>query len=333
MAAAELAFERFSGALEATHGTAVTPPTFAFNLDGTLTPDHSRSRRSRKDGTLAEFYSSVITRAGAGWTAEGDLDINTVCFFLEMAIKGAGVIATPGGGTLSRTHTYTPTMTSDDLLSATLFWGDPGTQILRSVYAMVDTLTITNDASSEDGAMMSFDGRAKFPTEVSAPTQPSFITSGLIVGQNMQLWMDTSSAIGTTAVTGRVISVEHTLSTGLSYKFLAGGTAADLSFNRHGRGKRHLETKMVFELADMTQYDLFAAGTSTKTRVRHNGSTAIETTLFPYLQVDTYGPLEDLNWGDLEGTNRTVEFTIQSEYDATLGADFSFQVQNARTTI
>ena len=52
MAATELAFERFSGALEVTHGTAVTPPTFAFNMTGSITPDRSRSRRSRSDGTL-----------------------------------------------------------------------------------------------------------------------------------------------------------------------------------------------------------------------------------------------------------------------------------------
>lgn len=337
MAAWEVAFEAFSGALESVHGTAIAAPTHRFNLLGTITPEQPRSRRSRSDGTLAEFYTSVITRKGAPWEAEGDLDVNTLPFWLECCVKGAATIAIPSGGTNARTHTYTPTMTSDDLKSFTGFWGDPNwgasAKILQSAYAMVDSLTITNDAGSEDGATMTLSGRGKFPVQLTPPAQPAFVVGGLIVGQRMDLWMDTSSAIGTTAITGRLVSAEHTLATGLSYKHLAGGTASDLSFTRHGRGKRHLETRIVMELADVTQYDLFVAGTVVKTRVRHNGGTVIEGTLYPYVQVDTYGPLDQLEWDTLEDTNRTVAFTIMSEYDATLGADFSIVVQNALTTV
>jgi hypothetical protein len=224
-------------------------------------------------------------------------------------------------------------MTSDDLASSTIWWGDPGAQIFRSAYCMADTLTITADASSEDGASITASGYGKFPTKVSAPTYPSQAASGLIIGQNMDLWMDSASAIGTTAITGRVVSAEVTIPAGTVQKYLAGGTTADLSFTRHGRLKRHAELKLVFELADMTQYDLFAAGTSLKTRLRMNGMTAIETTFFPYFQFDIYGPLSDLSWSDYEGANRTVEFTIQSERDLTAGYDFAAYVENAKATL
>lgn len=335
MAAAEVVFERFAGALETTHGTAIAAPTHIFNGTGMVTPDVTFSRRSRSDGMLSEFYSTIKTREEATWSLEGDLDVNTLPFLLEMALKASGTIATPGGGTASRTHTYVPTMTSDDLKSATIFWGDPGWgagKVFQMPYAMVDELTITSDSSGTDASTMSASGRGQVLTQLTAPAIPSLTAGSLIVGGWMNLWMDTSSAIGTTAITGRVVSAEHTLTNNISYKHLATGAGGTLAFTRHGRGKRHMETRIVFELADATQYDLFAAGTVTKTRVRHNGA-LIEGSLYNYVQVDTYGPLTDLTWETVEDTNRAVGFTIYSQYDSTLGADFSVVVQNAIATV
>lgn len=335
MSSAEIAFERFAGALESVHGTAIAAPTKTFNATGMITPARTFSRRSRSDGTLSEWYAAVATREEGAWTLEGDLDVNTLPFLLEMAIKGAGTIATPGGGTTARTHTYVPTMTSDDLLSATLFWGDPGWgtgKVFQSPYCMVDELTISSDANSTDSSTMSASGTCQFPTKLTAPAIPTLTAGGLIVGGWLQLFMDTSSVIGTTPITGRVISASHTLTNNIAYKHLATGPGGSLSFVRHGRGKRHLETTVVFELADETQYDLFVAGTVTKTRVIHNGP-LIEGSLYNSVTVDSYGPLDALEWSDLEGTNRAVAFTIQSQYDATLGADMRFVVTNAIATI
>jgi hypothetical protein len=337
MAASELVFERFAGALEgaSTHGTAVAAPTHIFNGMGMINPEQTRSRRSRSDGTLDEFYSSVVTQQRATWTLEGDLDVNTLPFLLEMGAKGGGVIATPGGGTLSRTHTYLPTDTSDNLLSSTLFWGDPGWgtgKVFQTPYSMLDELTITSDTNSTDSSTMSASGTSQFPIKLTAPTIPALTAGGLIIGQWLNLWMDTSSAIGTTAITGRVISATHTLTNNISYKPLATGAGGSLSFTRHGRGKRHMETTIVFELADETQYDLFVAGTVTKTRVTHNGP-LIEGSIYSSVMIDTYGPLDALAWGDFQGTNRTVAFTIQSERNTALGASWQIVVTNAIATI
>jgi hypothetical protein len=297
-----------------------------------ITPQNTFSRRTQSDGTLSEFRRSAVTRNLASWEGTGDLDVNTLPFFLEMAVKGAGTITTPGGGTLSRSHTYVPTMGSDDLKSATIFWGDPNTQIFRSVYGMIDTLTISSDTSNTESSTMSVKGTCKFPTEVTAPTQPAMTTPGLIVGQKLGVGIDTTLAISTTSITGRVISAEHTINTGVTYKYLAGGASSDLTYTRHGRKKRHIETKLTMELTDMAQYDIFAAGTVVKCRVVHNGP-LIEGAIYNSVTVDTYGPLSDLSWTDLEGSNRAVTFTIQSEYDATLRADWRIVVTNAVATI
>jgi len=82
----------------------------------------------------------------------------------------------------------------------------------------------------------------------------------------------------------------------------------------------------------MTQYKLFENGTNCKLRIRHNGD-LIETGFYHYVEVDTYGPLNFTDWGELEGTNRTLTLEVQSLYDATLGADFSVKVQNDRTAL
>lgn len=171
---------------------------------------------------------------------------------------------------------------------------------------------------------------------LAAPSLPSQITGGLISGVNMQVWLDTSSAIGTTEITSRVVSAEHTIPTSLAYKYLAAGPAADLSYSRVGRGKRSVTTRVVLELLDTTQYDLFEADSVVKLRVRHNGpaiETVSGTTFYSYVEVDTYGRMDVTDWGELEGTNRTLTLEVMSEKDAALGADFRVAVQNARTSL
>ena len=80
------------------------------------------------------------------------------------------------------------------------------------------------------------------------------------------------------------------------------------------------------------RYKLFNQGTVCKLRIRHNGD-LIETGFYHYVEVDTYGPLNFTDWGELEGTNRTLTLEMQSQSDATLGADFSVKVQNDRATL
>jgi len=53
--------------------------------------------------------------------------------------------------------------------------------------------------------------------------------------------------------------------------------------------------------------------------------------LYHYVEVDTYGPFEDLVWGENAESNRIIELTINGEYDATLGSDCRVAVQNALT--
>lgn len=337
MPAAELAFERFELVLEATPGTAVTPPTHVINMEGSIVPIIVFADGTEMRGTLAEGYREEIMRKESEWDASGDVDPNTLPVLANIGVKG-GVTSptTPSGATNARLWAFVRTVTADDLKSSTNYWGDPGVLFLQSAYNKFGEMVISADASSEDPVQLSInDGHGLFPAKIgSPPSAPAAIAGPLLLPGLTQLWMDTSSAIGTTEITGRLISAEVTFPNGVTYKHIAQGAAGNLGYASTGRTRTRPSMTLAFELLDATQYDLFAAGTSTKTRVRFNGvANGIETGFPYYVEADIYGKLRDLSWGDLEGSNRTVEFTINGIYDATLGSDFRLAVQNARTTL
>jgi len=335
---AEVAFETMRMALEAVRGTGEAAPTHLLNVEGTLVPKITRYRPKEQRGTLAEVYRSVDTRKWAEFEGKGDLDVNELTFWLNMAVAPLGSPSTPSSAVLARLWAFTRNISSDTIKSATAWWGDPALNQLTAPFAMLDELTIENDSSGEEVATISVKGMANFPSKVAAPGATASIAGATLPGQLMQCWIDTGSAIGTTAISGRLISAKHTIKTGASYKYIAGGPAASLSYALSGRQKASaIETELKLELIDFTQYDLWAAGTALKVRVRHNGalieSVAGPLNFYNYVEVDTYGPLDELDWDDNEGTNRALTVKIVGQYDSTLGSDLRVGVQNACATL
>jgi hypothetical protein len=240
---------------------------------------------------------------------------------------GAGTaLTTPAGATNSRLWTFAPDMTSDTLESLTLYWGDPNVQAFQAAYGLLDELKISADAGSADGVTMSITGHAQFPAKTPPSEVPDMVLGTLFPPQGMQLWIDTST-IGSTAIAGRLISAEVTIPSGATYKYQAAGPTGTLTYAAHGRGVRHAEMKLVFEVPDMTQYDQWVAGTTLKARLRFNGA-LIEAGFYEYVEVDIYGPFESHAWGEYEGSNRTIELTILSEYNATATHDYCVRVQS-----
>lgn len=326
---AETAFEYMLIALESTStkGTAVDPPTHFLNMAGTITPKAQLYRPAESSGLLAEYTRSKITKEWTEWQGSGPADVYTLPVLLSMAAKGSGTKATPGGGTNARTWTYTPTLNADDILSATMYWGDPNIQAFAATYCMCDEITISANAGAADAVTMSAKGMGRAFAKDAPNSLPTRTTAPLLAATDMELAIDTSSAIGTTAVTGRVVSADITIPTGVVYKWLGSGPTGGTNFVRHGRKKHHASLKLVMELPDATQYDLWKAATVLKARLKLNGA-IIESTLRHYIQFDIYGPFSDLAWGELEGANRTIELTIQSEYNVSATQQYSIVVQN-----
>lgn len=341
MASAEIAFEKFGVALESTRGTAITAPTHSFPWPITIDLERIRAKPEDARGTLVRNYRTKATQANATWESEGTIDTDYIPLILQMISKGSITPTTPSGATSARLWTATPTITSDDLKTATLWAGDPNlTTVRRAAFGMAEEFTVESDAGSEDGASGKLSGFCYYPTNVSAPTYASALTTGdILIPGAMQLWIDTGSAIGTTEITGRFLKTSWTIPTGATKKRYAGGPTGGLNFTKAGRGKRAAKAEVVLELNDTSlaaEYAYFEADTTIKVRIRLNGGfieTASTVDLYHYLQLDIYGKAEDFGWEEVEGVNRAFKIAIESTYDSTLGADFSLSSMNVRATV
>ncbi len=340
MSSAEIGFERIHGALESTRGTAITTPTHSFNLMGLITAGINYYEPKEARGKLRRIYRQKISRKGATFTAQGPVEVNYFAWWLNMYVKAVTSPSTPSGATLTRLWEFVPTLTADDIKAASLIW-DWDIQSLISDFCMARELTLTNDANAEsDGLNMMVSGIAGFPADIATPTPAANLAGDILVGQQMQAWLDTSSAIGTTALANRLIKAEHKITTGVEPKHFGQGPAAALDYTDIGRNPDAVRcvTKISLETPDTTEYDHFTAGTTVKLRVRHNGD-LIETTAGPvnwynYVEVDTYGVLKFDGWGEnAGGANRIANYTVESIEDSTLSSDFRVAVQNARTTL
>lgn len=343
MPAAELIFEYLALALEATKGTAVTPPTHYLPFAGTIKPVRTKYRTKDNNGTRAEFTRSKTVTTEAEWQGEGGADPNYAPVLFNLFVKSVTSPTTPTNGVLTRLWSFTRDMTGDTQKAATFYFGDPNVQIFQSAYCMGEELTISADASGEDAVTWSMNGFGRFPTRVSAPTLPAQAPGDLLMPAAMQLWIDTSSAIGTTEVTGRFISTDWTIPTGAVKKRYAGGPTGGLNFTKHGITGASAKASITVELNDVSigagkEYLLWEADTVVKMRIRLNGSLIESVTpdYYSYIQLDIYGPLDAFDWGDVEGANRTMTFEVTSEYStlaAAAGHDWALYVQNTKTAL
>jgi hypothetical protein len=280
------------------------------------------------NGSYARNWRSYTVAESCTWTVSGQAGLNMIYDLLHCVVESTPTETTPG--TDADLAEFTPDTST---LKSLTMWFTPGglagTETLRADYCTVDELTITNDGNAEDLMQFSASGRGRKPVKVAKPSYPALDDFPGIVAPWMQVYIDTASAIGTTAVNDRIILVEHTFNSGTTYKRLAAGAGASLAYQKTGRNKSVMTTRVVLELDDSTYYDQFIANTSVKLRVVHNGSLIedIPPKYYHYLQVDTYGPWQDLAWGANVDSNRTTEFTIESHYDDTLTADYKVDVQ------
>lgn len=328
----EIPYEGMSVAVEATRFTAVTPPTRRLNVSGTIDPEEGDYTPADNMGTTEEAGRTAVTRRDGVWSGSGDLDIYAAPLIMGMVAKGGVAPTTPADGVLTRLGTYVPTITADNLKTATMYWGDPNIRIFKGAGGTVDMLEIESDAKGTDPTKWSLSGRTQGLTDIATPALPAANYGPLLIPGNMQVWID-AVTIGTTAITGRVLSAKHSIPVNWAYKYPAGQDPATIpTYTRLGRGKRRIETTIEFELPDMTQWDQWKNQTTLKVRVRHNGP-LIEsvgggpTLYYHYVEIDTYGPFRFGGWGEYEGTNRTITLIIRSIMDTGISASWAAKVQ------
>lgn len=333
---AEIYREAFSLALETTRGTAIANPTHIIGAEAVLTPMWTEISPEEQRGTLAAGYRSTPVREWGEFEGEGSLDTYSLPVLLNMAVAPVTSPTTPTDAVLTRLWTFTRSLTSDNIKSATVWWGDPDVQVLRSVFAMLTELGIQAEANSEDEAKFTFSGQAHYPTVVADPTMPAQLVSPLVAPGRMQVWIDVASGIGTTEIEGRALGGDVTIQTGFTPKWVGNGPAGNLNFGLVGRQRSRLEANLSFEMPDTDELTQVLAHDVLKIKWRLNGpliETETATDFFHFVEFEFYAPARSLSWGDNEGTNRTLELEFASQVDATAGVDYIVRVQNDRATL
>ena len=286
-------------------------------------------------GTTATGTATVAGGAVTGITITNPGKGYLVAPSLTITGDGAGASAT-AVLTTAKLWKFTRKVNINNILSATIWWGDPTTQMFRSAYAMLTEMTISSDPSGEDFVGLGYNGRAWWPEKVSGVIMPPDDSGGLIVPGYIQVWLDVLSAIGTTQLIGKVISAEHTIPSGVTYKWPGQGPGSGLNYQKTGRARTEPTTALSMEMYDTAEYDIYEGAQQAKLRVRHNGDLIQQvgaTPFYEYVQVDMYGTLDDLDWGELEDSNRLLDLTMLGEESSTAGTDCEITVQVAKSTI
>lgn len=314
-------------------GTGYVPAAGTFNI--TVGAPAAGGRQAVIQATTAGGIITTLTviDPGSNYTSAPALA------FTGHTGTGASATATVQAvATIAKRWEFVRVMTSDTIKSATFYWGDPNNVLYKAAFAMLQELSFSGDASSTDGVTCSANGIANTASELtggSIPALPTVALGPTLPAMAMEFWMEpnTTAPFGTTAVTGRVISAEVTIPTGVEPKYVAVGPTGALTYSRIGRQKTRPELRFSMEIIDQVQTALFIAGTSVKARVKFSNRTAIEGSIYPALIFDIQGKLRDLSWTDLAGTNRAVEFTIKGVRNDQLLSDLRAIVINSSATL
>lgn len=332
---AEIAFETLQIDLEDTAFAVKSAPSAVLSLAGTITPKTAHYKPSDADGTVAANRREKRVRGWGEWQASGAADTNDLYLLLQMAVDASPAVSNPTAGV--DLAAFIPVMTGAAAITNTktaTLWADgyntAGTGYFKAAGGILKQLTFTNDASSTNTAQLTVNGVCTTPSTSTSMSAATIAQGELLEPLTMQLWIDTSSAIGTTEITGQIVRAEHQLDSRIVEKFIPVAPASALqTINGRGIAKRvGLKTRVTLLALNTGQWTNLTNGTAVKVRVRHSGS-IIASSYRYYAEFDTYGVLENLQWGAYEGANRTVSFEIQSRYDATLAADYRIAIERA----
>ena len=206
------------------------------------------------------------------------------------------------------------------------------TQLNGNTYEVVNVTADTFELDSIDSsAFTTFAYSDNAYWVLEPPTYPAQSLGDVVSPLDIQVWIDSSSNIGTTLVEGKVVKVSHTIPSGLQEKFLPTGPGGGRTYSRIDPGKVEPSMTLAMEVDDPIHYNMFREGRLVKVRTRYNGG-GIETgsggTVPHYFPNGMIGKLEDLSLDENEGVNRLFAFSLMGQKHSELGnSDVKLYVQ------
>lgn len=327
----EIALESLQVGYESTRGTAVAATRIEPILSGWFKENVERSYPDEIRNSFIKGYRNFPTKnfvevtglqiaptfEGLGW-------------WLGLFCKG-GVTGVLSAVTVY-TYTYTPTIASDDLKTAT---GEfvMQAQNYKVPYLLGNKIEIAYDATAPMTVSMDLLGQqATAAAKTGALTAPAYED---IIGPLVTFYVDTTT-IGTTAATN-MLDLKFTLDNHWMQEWVGNGNLYPNDAHRGEDRYADVTWTMWADAAGVTEYNLYRTtgiATPRKIRAKVTGTTIAGSTgsVPRSLTHDMYVVVDSVQPGEKDG-KRTFEFTGRTQYDATATADWSIALAHALTTL
>lgn len=333
MAANELIRRLNQAGIESTRGTGVAATRKVY---AQINPTFERPIREFADtsGTYAARRRVTYQRQRVAFSATDLLTYEDLPWWFQFALKG-GVTATGDGGSPpAYPYIFVPSLSTDDLKSMTLefmYSGNP----YESTQVMLNTWAIRIDPDNEGGWIGDFEllGRDWATTTYTGSIADR--TTEVIKAPTTKLYIDAGGGtIGTTQVTGRLISATVSGNNSIHFKAFAEDELA-FAANKVGRGQRFFDAQITLEFDSDTEFDNFRSSSPVERKIRlqaegtqiHGGTVTNKRA-----RLDMNGYWSTIGWGDREG-NIIATLGFSAFYNSTAGYDLSAEVVNALSTL
>lgn len=325
MPAPVLPIQKLQYGVESVAGTLVPATRVVDHYAGT-----AKFRRDMENITVRNAGSFATAHRGYAGQETTEVDWEASATYDRLTDYGAlffDKVNTGTGSGATRTWTFTPSDTADNLARYSLEWG--GTNF-PSAY----TLTGATGKSLAIGIKPNDPWRVK-ATLAGVRTQTGSLTSALSLPSTMQgddvLWTQTSvyisgtgSAYGATQMTGRIFAADFTLTNGTQPLHTLDGVAypASVLLTKN----RELGVKIIAAYDSQDQYTATFASTTQRVQLKAvSGSKSVS------LNINGYW--ESIPFGENNGVI-TTELNLLGLYDSTgIASDLQMVLVNGVTTL
>lgn len=336
----EIILDKVLAGFEASRGVLV-PATRVVSSRMVMSYNRPLANIPDTSGTFAARRTPVYGRPQIGLTGTDVATYEDLAWHFQMALRG-NVAGVSDAGTPNPAYKYEfiPSLSVDDLETATFEVGDPGNKYVLT-QALINSWTVRLDGDSTDEPAWMFEAEylardlapiANFTAAIAAHDREAIIAPGTKVYID-----DGGGTLGTTQITGKVINASITGNNAAHLKgFLEdeGSYGADSA----GRGERVFDAQITMEFENDDEFANYRSDVPVERliRIKREGSVVHDGGAGPDVrksaELDIAGYWSSWSPGDREG-NKIMTLGLAAYFDSVLGYDFAARVVNDLVTL
>lgn len=318
--------------VESTPGTPVAANKKLQSLSFMLSPNPS-VEMFRPSG----FKYSTVAALGKDWSSldvEGQPTYDEMIYALSMVLTTA-VVTTPGGGSISRDWTFSPSTSSTDTPKALTVEQGDASRAHRASYCMLQGLTVTYENARESINLGGEGMGQALQDGVTLTASPTSLPLVPILSKDTTFYLDSTSAgLGTTILGGTPGAVGAEIAVGGKIGARWGYNAAVAGYSEHVELAPDATVKFTVEAnsTGMAYLPNLRAGDTRFFRAETLGP-IIEGAIRYKLRWDAALKFSEIGEFSDEDGLYAVEYTGTIVHDATWGRAMQVVVTNTQTAL